>query len=146
MSDFAIRLDAVFETMDQLTELLEAENQVLAAHRPQEIVLTVDRKLMLTRTFDRQVQQLGDFASCIAALPAPARQQAAARAERFRRAARNNQTALDAARRAAERVVGHIVDAVRKQNAPAPIRYGRPTQVPSRSAAGRLSVSLDQVF
>jgi hypothetical protein len=146
MSDLADRLTALFATMDQLIELLESENKALVQRRPQDVASGVDRKLMLTRTFEAQMRRCADLKSELASLPPALRQQVLARSETFRKTAAANEVALDAARRAAERVVGYIIEAVRTQTAPPTIRYARPTPVPQRAPTRLLSVSLNQVF
>ena len=67
-------------------------------------------------------------------------------AEKFRTAGRLNQTAIDAARRATERVVSHIVDAVRRQSNAQPTAYGRPSLAARKPSARPLSVNINQTL
>lgn len=139
-------LPALLDTMDRLIAMLEAENKALAACHPELVARSVDQKLLLSRTFESQMQQLGSLEDALVRLPPQDRQSIATRAERFRRAATANQTALEAAQRTAERVVGHIVDAVRRQTNARPTHYTRPTLARPRNAAAPISIHINQTF
>jgi len=146
MSDSQQPLDALLDTMDRMTALLEAENADLSAHHPETMVRTIEQKLLLGRTFERQIQQVGSFNDALEPLPPEDRQRAVAQAEKFRRAVMTNEMSLKAAHRTAERVVTHIVEAVRKQNGAQQAHYSRPTQAKPRRMATPISVSINQTF
>ena len=140
------RLAVLFDTMDQLTALLEGENKALAENHPERVAETVERKQTLGIAFERQMTQLVSLREALAAMPESSKLEIEMRAARFRAVAAKNQTAIEAARRAAERLVGHIVEAVRMQANPQPQRYYRPSAVPPRASGGRISLSINQTF
>jgi hypothetical protein len=146
MSDVKKPLDALLDTMDRLTLMLEGENANLKAHHPETIERSIEEKLSLGRTFERQMQQLGSFSNALASLPPEEKQEITARAERFRAAVTANETALQAAQRTAERVITHIVEAVRKQSSARQAHYSRPTMARPRRMATPISVSINQTF
>jgi hypothetical protein len=146
MSDPTQLLGPLLETMDRLAAILEAENQALAAHRPDMVAQSVDQKITLGRTFERQMQQIGSLKAVLDTLPPDKRRRVIAGIQRFGSIATANQTAIAAAQRAAERIVTHIVEAVRKQNDAQPKPYSRPTLARSRNTTNRISVSLNQTL
>ena len=139
-------LQPLLETMDRLTTMLETENQALTTCHPELVAQTVDQKVLLGRTFERQIQQLGSLKDILMTLPAQDRQRVAARAARFQQVAIANQTALEAAQRTAERVVTHIIDAVRRQTNNRPAAYSRPTLARPRNSAAPISITINQTF
>ena len=114
----AQNMASLTDAMVQLIALIEAENEALAQHHPERIALSVDRKLILGRTVERLMEQIGPLKSATLQITEPERRRIVSLVQRFRAVGEINQTAIDAARRAAERVVTHIVDAVRKQIVP----------------------------
>jgi hypothetical protein len=146
MSETKQLLSALLDTIDQLTKILEAENKALAAHHPEIVARSVDQKLMLGRTFERQMQQIGSLKDALAPLPPEKREKIVAGIRHFGEIAMTNQVAIGAAQRATERVVTHIIEAVRKQNDTRPMPYSRPSLARSRNTASRISVSLNQTF
>ena len=146
MSELAQRLDALLRTMTQLIELIEAENKALAAHHPERVAQSVDRKLLLSRTLEGQMQQIGPLREALRTRSPKDRLRFVASLEHLQNVGKINQTVIDAARRAVERVVGHIVEAVRKHNNTQPTRYSRPSLAPQRPNARPLSININQVF
>src|SRR5581483_1664878 len=133
MSDSKQLLSALLETIDGLTKILETENEALASHHPEIVARSVDQKLTMGRTFERQMQQIGSLKDALEPLPADKREKIVAGIRRFSEIAQTNQVAIAAAQRATERVVTHIVEAVRKQNETRPVPYSRPSLARSRN-------------
>ena len=146
MGDVKQLLPAFLETVDRLTAILEAENKALAEHRPDLVAATVDQKILLGQTFERQMQQIGSLKDALDTVPPEKRKRILDGIRRFGAIAVQNQTAIDAAQRATERIVTHIVEAVRKQDAQRPMPYSRPNMARSRRTTNRISVSLNQTF
>ena len=146
MNDPRLLLAALLDTVDQLGKILEEENKALARHHPEIVAQSVDRKLMLARTFERQIQQMGSFKLVLDTLPPEKRERVVDALRRFGKIASTNQTALEAAQRVTERVVTHIVEAVRKQNNFRSMPYSRPSMARSRHTPSPISVSLNQTF
>ena len=146
MSDVKQLLPAFLDTVDRLSAILEAENKALAKHRPDLVAATVDQKILLGQTFERQMQQIGSLKDALDTVAPEKRKRILDGIRRFGAIAVRNQTAIDAAQRATERIVTHIVEAVRKQDAQRPMPYSRPNLARSRRTASRISVSLNQTF
>jgi len=146
MSDLKQLLPAFLDTVDRLSAILDAENKALAQHRPDMVAATVDQKILLGRTFERQMQQIGSLNAALDTLAPDKRKRIVAGIRRFGEIAQANQIAIEAAQRAAERIVTHIVEAVRKQNAQRPVPYSRPNLARSRNTSNRISVSLNQTL
>lgn len=146
MNDPKQLLAQLLDTIDQLGKILEDENKALARHHPEVVARSVDRKAMLARTFERQMQQIGSLKLALDTLPPEKRERIVAGIRRFGAAAATNQTALEAAERVTERIMTHIVEAVRKQNDTRSTPYARPSLARLRNTAPRISVSLNQTF
>ena len=141
-----VPVQGLLDTMERLSAILDAENAALAACRPGAIAQSIEEKQSLGRTFERQMQQIGPFPDALTPLAPQVRDRFIDRARRFRELVAINQSALEAAQRTADRIITHIVEAVRTEASRQPTHYSRPTMARPRNMATPVSIRINQVF
>lgn len=144
MSEISRQLDELLDTMEVLMSLFDEETKALNACDLAPIPDLVTRKVSLTHLFEGQLSWLSDVRERLSEEVEPAQKRALDEsAERFKKGLLANVAALDAQRRASERVVGIIIDGVKRateeNNA-----YARSSQM--HASSGPLSVALNATY
>ncbi|GIL41484.1 hypothetical protein [Roseiterribacter gracilis] len=144
MSEISRQLDELLDTMEVLMSLFDEETRALNALDLAPIPDLVNRKISLTHLFEGQLSWLSDVRERLPEEIQPEQKRALDEsAERFKQGLLANVAAIDAQRRASERVVSLIIDSVKRQteeNGP----YARSSQM--SSAPGPLSVALNATY
>jgi flagellar biosynthesis/type III secretory pathway chaperone len=144
MSEIQRQLDELLDTMAVLTSLFDEETRALKTRDLDAIPALVSRKISLAQLFEGQLSWLSELRDRLGDEITPD-QKAALNdcAERFKQGLLTNVAALDAQRRASERVVSLIIDGVKRateENG----SYSRSSQM--SSVSGPLSVALNATF
>jgi hypothetical protein len=143
MNEIARQLDELLETMKELMSLFDEETRALMANDLKPIPDLVNRKVSLGQLFEGQLTWLSEVRDQLHELD-PARKRGLDECSaRFKQGLVANAAAIDAQRRASERVIKLIIDSVKRtteHGGP----YGRSSQVSNN--VGPLSVALNATF
>jgi flagellar biosynthesis/type III secretory pathway chaperone len=143
MTEITHQVDELLDTMDVLMSLFDEEVQVLKSNDLSSLSGLVDRKTSLSHLFEGQLSWLADVRERLNDLDPERKRALDESAERFKQGLLANVAAIDAQRRASERVIEFIIDGVKRATEDGG-PYGRSSQV--SGATGPLSVALNATF
>ncbi|MDB5366501.1 MAG: hypothetical protein JWM77_2428 [Rhodospirillales bacterium] len=143
MSEIARQLDELLDTMEVLMSLFDEETRALMANDMKPIPDLVKRKVSLGQLFEGQLSWLSEVRDQLHELD-PARKRGLEECSaRFKQGLIVNAAAIDAQRRASERVINLIIDNVKRATEDGG-PYGRSSQLSNNP--GPLSVALNATY